>query len=335
MKLTPYGLIIIAGGLLLLGSWYLLSDKQSHSSIISKTDEPTGEQRLSIVTSFYPLQYALEQIVGELGTVTNIGAGKDPHHYEPNVNDMVTLQKADLVVLQGADFEPWGDELITRLKADDVPVILATANLTLHNADHDHENEQADELETSHDNDEENKAEKTEHSGYDPHTWLDPVLFSQTVNYLTDEIITLDPENAITYRDNADQLMLKLSDLDIEYRTRLANCDYEEVITSHNAFGYVAERYDFSVHSIAGLSTQDTPSAKTLAELKEEAQEGIMAILLEQNNITAYGETLARETNLITLSINPIAYTIQSEEDYLTLMRANLDSFAIALNCNE
>jgi ABC-type Zn uptake system ZnuABC Zn-binding protein ZnuA len=73
----------------------------------------------------------------------------------------------------------------------------------------------------------------------------------------------------------------------------------------------------------------------TLAELRAEAAEGIGAILLEENSITAYGETLARETGLQTLSLNPIAHIIPANETYLTLMRKNLDSFATALVCNE
>ena len=72
----------------------------------------------------------------------------------------------------------------------------------------------------------------------------------------------------------------------------------------------------------------------TLAALREEAAEGIGAILLEESSITAYGETLARETGLQTLSLNPISYVIPDGEDYLTLMQKNLDAFAFALKCD-
>jgi zinc transport system substrate-binding protein len=97
----------------------------------------------------------------------------------------------------------------------------------------------------------------------------------------------------------------------------------------------VADRYNFTAHAIAGLSTQDTPSITTLAALREEAKEGIGAILLEDNSITAYGETLARETGLRTLNFNPIAYRIPEDANYLTVMQSNLTSLATALTCNE
>ena len=69
--------------------------------------------------------------------------------------------------------------------------------------------------------------------------------------------------------------------------------------------------------------------------MREEAAEGTGAILLEESSITAYGETLARETGLQTLSLNPIAYVIPDGEDYLTLMQKNLGAFAVALKCDE
>jgi len=347
--------IIIGLVLIALGAYFVASNQGS---------EPSNEegQSLSITTSFYPLQFALERIVGEFGTVTNIGAGRDPHNFEPSTQDMVTLQRSDLVVLQGADFEPWGDDVIARLEADNVPVIIATADIKLHEGGHDHgkkdspdmehadephDDEHADEhKKESHYDDHEEGAHSDEHTeeshddghehgAYDPHTWLDPVLFSEMVEHLTKKIAALDPSNAVVYRENAATLQAELAVLNTEYANRLASCELDEVITSHDAFGYLADRYNFKVHSIAGLSTQDTPSVTTLAELREEAAEGIGAILLEENSITAYGETLARETGLQTLRVNPIAYIIPANETYLTLMRKNLDSFVIALVCNE
>jgi zinc transport system substrate-binding protein len=323
-----YILVIVATTLFFIGGWYGISSNQittSESREISQS-ETAG---LSVVTSFYPLQFALERIVGDLGTVTNVGAGKDPHDFEPTTQDMLSMQKADVVVLQGAEFEPWGDDVTARLESDGVPVILATTNIELHEGDH-HEHEDAHGEEEA-----EHEEEDHEHGVHDPHTWLDPVLFSEMVAHMADEIATIDPDHAETYQANASALQTELAELDAEYKNRLTNCELDEVITSHEALGYLAERYNFHVHSIAGLSTQDTPSVTTLAELKEEAEEGIGAILLEENSVKAYGETLARETGLVSLSVNPIEYFIPNGEDYFTLMRSNLDTFATALRCNE
>ena len=347
-----YTVGMIIGVALLIGGGYLVFSNQAGSVDTASIAGQADSSALAIATSFYPLQFALEGIVGELGTVTNIGAGRDPHNFEPSTQDMVTLQRSDLVVLQGADFEPWGDDVKARLEADGIRVAIATADLTLHEGGHAHDDHGEEQMEETHDDEhahEDEYAHEDEHTddhtkeshdehahgAYDPHTWLSPVLFSQMVDHLTTEISAVDPVNAASYEANAAALKVELATLDAEYTGRLASCALSEVITSHDAFGYLADEYNFSVHSIAGLSTQDTPSIATLSELRAEAEEGIGAILLEENSITAYGETLARETGLQTLRINPIAYIIPENEDYFSLMRANLDTFATALKCDE
>lgn len=320
---------IIIAFLLLLGGWYLVSNNSRTSE--DETDKiiQLETEKLSIVTSFYPLQFAIEQIVGDLGIVTNIGAGKDPHDFEPTAQNILALQKADLVVLQGAAFEPWGDNVIAQLKVENVPILLATAAINLH------ENEHEDTHEEASDDPGHEEVPEHGHGAYDPHTWLDPILFGEMVANIADKIATIDPDNALRYRENASLFHDELIALDAEYKHKLANCELDDVITSHDAFSYLAERYNFKVHSISGLSTQDVPSATTLAELKEEAEQGISTILIEENSLTAYAETLARETGLQTLSINSIAYIVPAGDTYLTLMQNNLNTFTTALKCNE
>jgi zinc transport system substrate-binding protein len=338
-----YFIGIVAVAVLGVVTYTFIYDEDDHGHEldleITAAEPVRADGEFSLVTSFYPLQFALERIVGDLGVVTNIGEGVDPHDFRPATQDIVMLQRADLVVLQGADFEPWGDAVIGQLAVDKKPIVLATAAIELREGGHHDEGEHEDEHEESedhagegHDNHEEETHD--EHGAYDPHTWLDPVLFSEMVMHMTEAIVMLDPENADIYNVNAAALQAELMELDATYIQALAACELDEVITSHDAFGYTAARYGFDVHAISGLSTQDTPSVSTLAELKEEAEEGIGAILLEENSIAAYGETLARETGLETLSINPIAFIVPVGDSYLTLMQKNLETFEAALKCN-
>ncbi|NBD74110.1 zinc ABC transporter solute-binding protein [Patescibacteria group bacterium] len=344
-------------------------DEHDEHELVAK--EPVREDgRFSIATSFYPLEFALSRIVGDLAEVRNVGAGRDPHDFRPSTQDIRMLQEADLVVLQGAQLEPWGEDVSAQLRQVSVPVVRATAELDLREAGEHHgahEGEQhadahADDAheeemrgEDGHSEDghaaehgaeheeehEEKHADEShedehghEHGAYDPHTWLDPVLFSETIEHLAEAVSALDPENADTYEANAAALQDELAALHSEYDTALATCSMDEVIVSHDAYSYLAERYGITMHTIAGLSTQDRPSAQTLAALKEEAEEGVGAILLEENSIAAFGETLAAETGLTTLPVDPIASAIPQGEDYLTLMRANLETLRTALQCN-
>lgn len=334
---------LIIGAALLGGGWYVLQELSSDDAYNADhhhEQEPAHERELvakepvradgtfTISTSFYPLQFALERIAGAHAEIINIGAGRDPHDFRPSTHAIRTLQESDLVVLQGAGFEPWGEDVASQLTASEIPLLIVTTALHLSDSDTSHDEDDEAENENGHE-------EEHDHGQFDPHTWLDPVLFSETVEHLADALATLDPEFADVYMTNAATLEAELAALDTQFQTRLTNCRYDEAIISHDAFGYLADRYHLTLHPIAGLSTQDTPSATILAKLKTEAEEGVGAILLEESSVTAYGDTLARETGLTTLSINPIAFTIPEGATYLTLMEANLDTLVTAFACYE
>jgi len=90
------------------------------------------------------------------------------------------------------------------------------------------------------------------------------------------------------------------------------------------------------MHTIAGISSQDEPSAQILAELKKEAEEGITHILIEENNVRRFADTLARETGLATLPTNPLGRgTLDPQKDFFDIMQENLQSFKTALNCQQ
>jgi zinc transport system substrate-binding protein len=324
-KLLPLFVVII---LTIIGLYVFL--KNPSSPIKSNDDSYT------VVTSFYPLAFALENIIGNTGTVINIGEDRDPHDFHPSTQDVAQLHTADLVVLQGLDFEPWGEDISEQLKKEGVKVIIAgdgiTPDMILSSESDLHEGEETND---GHQEEVHEEHDEHKHGEYDPHTWVNPVTYIQTVKYLVEELSKLNPEQKETYRTNGDTLINKLNILAQEYEENLNSCTYREVIVSHNAFGYLAKQYNFTTHSIAGLSTQDQPSSITLSELKDEALSGtIGAILLEENNITAYGEILSKETGLPLFPINPIAFKVKKGEDYLSISRTNLNTLTQALKCS-
>ncbi len=344
------GIIVVA--VIGLAVWQLMHSKP----IATVTEEGSSDSKIVVVASIYPLAYLAERIAGEHASVINIGENQDPHDFRPSAQDMQTMQNADVVILQGAGLEPWGESVQEQLEQAGTPVLVASANLDLfemgehddqqeeHHEDDDHDDhghsEHRDEEEAQQEEHHEDEhAEHADHHGhdhgaFDPHTWLDPILSIEVAPEITKQLTTLDPAKQSNYEANLDALTQDLAAINAEYASTLSQCRVPEVITSHDAFGYLARRYGFKIHAIGGLSTQDTPSALTLAKLKEEAEEGITTILLEENSIASYGETLARETGLATGSISPILYNIPQGQDYLSFMRSNLESLEQALDCH-
>ena len=283
---------------------------------------PQKSEKISIVTSFYPLAFLTENIAREKGDVINLAGNTDVHEYRPSPQDMIKLYDADLIVIQGAELEPWVDDALPELKRKRKNLLEVSHDLPL---------AKMEEHEHHHDEEEE---EHHHHGEFDPHTWLDPVLAQQMIDAIAQSLKNVDSQNSDFYQKNADQLKQEFMTLDDAYKSGLSLCEQDEVITSHDAFGYLASRYEFQVHSIAGISTHDEPSAHTLAELKEEAEEGITHILTEQSSITRFAETLSSETGLQMLPLNPLGRgTLDPNKDFFDVMNENLQTLKTALGC--
>lgn len=298
-----------------------------------------AESPKSIVTSFYPLAFMTKQIVGDKANVINMAGSVDVHDYDPSPQDLVKLNEADLVVFQGAELEPWTDGVIPELKSKGVIAIEVSHDLALAKMEErdDHEGDHKEEKD-KHNKEEEKGDEKDEHhhGEFDPHTWLDPVLAQNMVDEILGAVVTMDSANKTFYQANAQALKSRFVQLDQTFQSGLSKCANEELIISHDAYGYLVRRYNFKVHTISGLSTNDEPSAKILAELKAEAEEGITHILVEENNTSRFADTLARETGLRMLPANPLGRgTLDSQKDFFDIMQENLNSFKTALNCQE
>lgn len=176
------------------------------------------------------------------------------------------------------------------------------------------------------------------HGAWDPHIWLDPVLAAQIVEAIRDRFIAADPTHAAAYRANAAAYTQELEALDAEYRSGLAVCRIRDAVASHAAFRYLAARYNLMILPIAGISPDDEPSPRAMAEIATIAKEkGITHIFFETLLSPKLAETIAREIGAQTLVFNPIEGLTHEEaargETYLSLMRTNLANLRTALAC--
>lgn len=318
--------------------------------------EIKNSEKITIAASFYPLAYMAQRIGGEAVEVSNIVGAADPHDYSLSPGDVAKLTDADIVLLQGASYEPWGEDIEKQRTEDGKVVTVVTERLTLkENDDHgdehddhgdehaqsDQDGEHSDEHGDEHDDhEEEGHAEEGErddhgHGAYDPHTWLDPVLAGQTVDIIAASLSATDPTNKEAYATNAAALKKDFTELDVRYKDGLSQCARTDVIVSHDAFGYLADRYNFTVHAIAGISTQDEPSAKTLAVLKKEAEDGITHILAEATSVNRFAKTLSSETGLVMLPISALAARDDKGSDFFQSATENLTQLQIALGCTQ
>ncbi|WP_236829585.1 metal ABC transporter substrate-binding protein [Blastococcus sp. KM273128] len=300
-----------------------------------------AEGELSVLAGFYPLQWAAEQVGGDRVQVSSATPpGGEPHDLELTPRDVAAISEADLVIhLEG--FQPGLDDAVASEAPDAAWDAGQAADLSLTTTsehDHAHEGEEhADEEAHADEAHAEEEAHAEGEGSVDPHFWLDPTRLADVADALADRLAELDPDGADTYADNAAALRADLEALDTEMSDALAGCAVDTLVTSHDAFGYLGERYGLEVVGINGLSPSQEPSAAQLGEITElVADRGITTVYTETLVDPAVAETVAAEAGVRTAVLDPLeGLTDESAgEDYLEVMRANLATLQEGQNCS-
>lgn len=263
---------------------------------------------LSVVVGFYPLQYLAERIGGDGTQVSSLAQpGAEPHDLELAPQQIQEVAEADLVLYLGG-FQPAVDDAVVQNAEDSAFDVLGATDVT-------------------------GEPGENGESGPDPHVWLDPTRYAEIAGAVADRMAEADPGNAENYQANGVALGKDLTALDEEFRTGLEDCDRAEIVTTHDAFGYLAGRYDLEQVAIAGLSPEDEPSPQTLDEVRQFAEDhGVTTIFYEAAVTPEYAETVAEQVGADTAVLSPVE-VVDDGEDYLSVMRSNLATLQDALGC--
>jgi zinc transport system substrate-binding protein len=284
--------------------------------------------RLQVVAAFYPLQYAVQQIGGEHVTVQALTKpGAEPHDLELSPRQVARVAQADVVVFE-SHFQPAVDAAVAeqaRKTALDVSPA-ARLDLAAVEAGPDHSVASGDLT----------AAAQAVHGARDPHFWLDPMRYADVGDAIAARLAERDPANATAYRANATAFRASMTALDGEFRTGLASCAVHELVTSHAAFGYLAQSYGFHQESITGLTPDAEPSPAAMAELTRHIREtGASTVYAETLVSEDVARTLARETGARLAVLDPIEgiTSASAGRDYPSVMRANLQVLRAGQEC--
>jgi len=263
---------------------------------------------VKVVAGFYPVAWVAERVGGERVSVTDLTpAGVEPHDLELAPRQVDDVLDADVVVVMGGGFQPAVEEAADSRDGVTVELLEELPEDAL-----------ADD---------------------DPHVWLDPVLMGDVVDEIEVALVDADPEGEDAFRRNANALRAELGALDDAYRAGLATCQRDLVVTAHDAFGYLTDRYGLREEGVAGLSPEAEPDARRLAELADLASdEGVTTVFTEELVSPEIAETLAREAGgLQTDVLSPLESLSPEQRDrgdnYLSVMEANLAKLQTALSC--
>ncbi|AIQ46528.1 Mn2+/Zn2+ ABC transporter substrate-binding protein [Paenibacillus sp. FSL R7-0273] len=175
------------------------------------------------------------------------------------------------------------------------------------------------------------------HEGKDPHIWLDPVLAQDQVLAIRNALIEADPNGKQIYEENAEAFVKELKALDNDYQAALKDAEHRTFVVQHQAFGYLADRYNLEQIAIGGLSTEVEPSPSRIAEISELVHKhNVPVIYYQQGASSSIAQTVATETGTETAVLYDLE--VLSEEllandlGYLEAMRHNLEALQASIH---
>jgi zinc transport system substrate-binding protein len=279
-----------------------------------------------VIASFYPMAWLAQKVGGsDVSVATLTKPGAEPHDLELTPRQVADVGEATFTVyVKGV--QPAVDQAVEK-HAKDKSLDAATAVKTLPApAGGEEEEEHAGEEEHGH------EAEVD----YDPHLWLDPSRMATIATTLGDRLAAVDSAHAAGYKERAKFVAAELNGLDQSFRNGLQACTRNTIVTSHDAFQYMTNRYGLKQIPIAGIDPNNEPSPARLGELTKEIKAaGTTTVVTETLVSPKVAETLAKEAGVRTAVLDPVEGVKESSnDDYMSIMKKNLDTLRPALDCS-
>jgi ABC-type Zn uptake system ZnuABC Zn-binding protein ZnuA len=282
----------------------------SGNSASPKASETTAPV---VLTSTTFLADIARNVAGERVEVESLlPVGADPHSYQPTPQDVAKIEQSKLLIINGAEYEDFLEPLLENAGGER-EVIEASAGLSP-------------------------RTDAESEHGIDPHLWLDPNNVIIYVENIREALTHFDPDGAAIYKSNADAYVAQLKDLDVWINEQVSQIAPEKrlLVTNHEALGYFADRYGFTVIGavVPSVSSDASPSAQQMAELIDQIKaSGTPALFLDEVENPALAQQIADETgvkvvedlHLESLTDGPPAAT------YIDMMKHNVTRIVEAL----
>lgn len=298
----------------------------------------TQAKPLQVVASFSILGDWVQQIGGEnIQLTVLIQAGGDAHVFEPSAQNARTISQADILFINGLEFEPWLERLKTaaRFKGIEITASQGIVPRKFH-ADEPEEHDNHHPNESAHHN--HNVHASHNHGEFDPHAWQNVRNAIIYVHNIEQALSQADPANAPLYQQRAQAYIKQLEELDQQIRTATGQIPENRriIVTAHNSLGYFADAYGFKSLALSGISTDEEPSAANVAQLIRLIRElQIPALFLENTVNPKLIERIASETQATlggTLYADALSAPGTPADNYIAMIQSNLHAIVKALS---
>jgi zinc transport system substrate-binding protein len=206
----------------------------------------------AVVTDIAPVHSLTAKVMGELGVPgVLVDRGADPHSYQLRPSQARALAGADLIIRVGPELTPWMDRMLAGPAPEQVVGLLA-APATIRRAYGENGS----------------GGSEHDHTGTDPHAWLDPRNAKAWTGQIRDALIAVDPAHAATYRANADRALADLDRLEVETAALLAPVAGSPLVMGHDAYGYFADRFRLVIAGTIEAGDAASAGAAHLRDLR-------------------------------------------------------------------
>ncbi len=277
----------------------------------NKTVEQSKEGKYRVVTSFYPMYITALNVTKGIEGVEVINMTKPQtgclHDYQLTPEDVKTLDKADVFIINGAGMESFMEKVINGRK--NLHIIDASRGIELLKDSSGEEN---------------------------PHVWVSVSDAIEQVNNIASQLAQLDGKHAEQYKENAKTYIDKLEQLKREMHDEIDSSENKNIVTFHEAFPYFAKEFNLNIVSVIEREPGTEPSPKELeTTIKQIKDLHIKALFAEPQYPAGSADTIAKETGTKVYTLDPVVSgeaNSNAADDYINIMKNNAKVLKEALN---
>ena len=294
-------------------------------AVACSSTEPVDQassQKLQVVTTILTTTLFTKAVAGDCAQVSSLlPAGADSHAHQARPQDVASLGKAQVLVINGLGMESFLEPVLKGAENKELITIDSSSGINPlameEKDDHGH----------GHDHHDHGHAHGEGEEAVNPHVWLDPTLAAKQVETIRDGLMKADPSCADGYRNRADAYITKLQQLDSELAAELAPFQGRTVVSFHEALPYFTRRYGLSDEALVTLP-EDQPSPADVQRINQVLKaNNIAGVLTEPGGGSAALQSLAKDLNLRLEVFDPLELVPEASkrtpELYIEVMRRN------------
>ena len=267
--------------------------------------------RLTIGITLHPYYSFVSNIVADEADITPlIGAGYNPHNYNPLSDDIKRAGSLDVVVVNGIGHDQWAFEILEAAGGDPIPYIYANNAVSLI------------------------PVAGVQDQAVNAHTFISTVTAIQQVYEIARQLGQIDPANADLYGRNARAYATRLRRLKAEYTQALADIDTSNfrAATMHGAYGYLMQEFGLQITTVIEPRHGVEPTARQLAQTIDDINAaGVNVLFAEKFFAGKLADTIQSETGVQVYSFSHISDGEYTPDLFENEMRYNLDSLKAAI----